>query len=221
MQAAPCPFPAFYHFALVDRLPRGTHVKQVLVVWLLKCSHGAIAVADHSLARDHVGSRLVPRGGKLPRAWQLGADASPTIRSSAAARNARQDIAKTALSRTGDPVSQQQTRCYPMSISIQVKDSVYGKPAAGLSVCVSRIVPSERAEPVKEQTDGHGLVLGLPEAMAEIGIYRLKFDLDKYFSSLGIEPSCSAVSIKIRITDASQPRRVSLFITPYSCYLSC
>jgi 5-hydroxyisourate hydrolase-like protein (transthyretin family) len=49
------------------------------------------------------------------------------------------------------------------------------------------------------------------------GIYRLEFDLDRYFSSLGIEPFYSAVSIRVQIADERQPHHISLFITPYSC----
>lgn len=104
-----------------------------------------------------------------------------------------------------------------MSVSIQILDSVYGRPAAGVLVSIARNAPEGWADQAQEQTDVSGLVSGLSDALAEGGIYKVEFDLDRYFSSLGVNPFYSAVTIKFKVVDAHQPQHISLFISPYSC----
>ena len=108
-----------------------------------------------------------------------------------------------------------------MSVSIQVVDNAYGRPAVSVVVSIARVVPGGWAEQAHELTDRDGFVPGLSEVLAGGGIYRFEFDLDRYFSSLGVESLYSAVSIRTRIADAGQFHHILLFITPHSCATYC
>lgn len=104
-----------------------------------------------------------------------------------------------------------------MGASIQVIDSVYGRPAVGLTVRIARISRGGWADEEDEQTNERGHVPRLSGSLVDGEIYRLEFDLDRYFSGLGMQPFYSAVSVRVRAADAHQQHHVTLFITPYSC----
>ena len=104
-----------------------------------------------------------------------------------------------------------------MSVSIQVIDNVYGNPAVALPVYITRVTADGWSAKADGQTNEHGLVSGLSESMAEARIYQLEFDLGRYFSSRGVEPFYSTVSVRIQIKNTFEPHRISVFITPHSC----
>jgi 5-hydroxyisourate hydrolase len=103
-----------------------------------------------------------------------------------------------------------------MSFSIHVSDAVYGRPAEGM---VFRLysMPNDTWEELKRgRTDGDGRVsepLGPDSAWTLI---MLEFDLDAYFSTLGIKSFYPVVTITFRIPDRSARQQLSLLVTPWA-----
>jgi 5-hydroxyisourate hydrolase-like protein (transthyretin family) len=105
-----------------------------------------------------------------------------------------------------------------MSVSIRVVDCVYGRPAVGISVDLTR---EREGFPVwrwHDQTDDEGQVSGLPEPMQKRGSYTFVFDLDGYFRKLGHASLNSAVSIRFHVDSSIEHHDLSLLITPASCF---
>jgi 5-hydroxyisourate hydrolase len=101
-----------------------------------------------------------------------------------------------------------------MSVSISVIDCFYGKPATGMSVRLDRNVEGAWTEQGRDRTDNYGCIREWSELPLARGTYRLKFDLDDYFSSLGIAPLYPDVTIRFRIPDQDHLCHISLLVTP-------
>jgi 5-hydroxyisourate hydrolase len=89
-----------------------------------------------------------------------------------------------------------------------------------MSVRLDRDIEGTWIEQLRDQTDGEGRIcdwLGLP---LDRGAYRLEFDLDAYFSSLGVAPFYPVVTVRFRIPQPSNPCHISLLITP-TAYFTC
>jgi 5-hydroxyisourate hydrolase len=102
----------------------------------------------------------------------------------------------------------------PMSVVVKAIDGTYGRPAVGISVQLFRDIEGSWAEQQRGMTDEEGHIAQLRDIPFEHGMYRLEFDLDSYFSSMGITPFYPTVVMKFRIADPSQGYYISLVITP-------
>jgi 5-hydroxyisourate hydrolase-like protein (transthyretin family) len=103
-----------------------------------------------------------------------------------------------------------------VSVSIRVIDSVYGRPATGLSVSFSRELEGVLVEKWRDHTDDDGRISGLPNP-SQPGSYTVEFDLDGYFRTLGYAPINSAISMRFHVTGETRYYGLSLLITPSSC----
>jgi 5-hydroxyisourate hydrolase len=101
-----------------------------------------------------------------------------------------------------------------MSVLVRVINCTYGRPAVGVPVRLERDIDGAWVEQERDLTDDEGCISQLGNAGLARGIYRLEFDLDSYFFSLGIAPFYPAVSIRFRMTDPTRPCDISLLITP-------
>jgi 5-hydroxyisourate hydrolase len=101
-----------------------------------------------------------------------------------------------------------------MSVFVQVIDGTYGRPAAGVAVRLERDVEGVWTEQRRDMTGDDGNIVRLCDGKLTRGTYRLEFDVDSYFSSLGIAPFCPTVAMKFRMSDPAQLHRISLIITP-------
>jgi 5-hydroxyisourate hydrolase len=104
-----------------------------------------------------------------------------------------------------------------MSVSVRVVDCIYGRPAVGVPVDLTRECEGSRVRRWHDQTNDEGRLSGLPEPMRGRGSYTLVFDLDDYFSKLGYSSLNSAISIRFHVASDTQPYDLSLLITPASC----
>ena len=101
-----------------------------------------------------------------------------------------------------------------MAVLVTVIDGTYGRPATGVSVRLDREIEGSWAEQKWDMTDEEGNIFRLGDAPFPRGVYRLEFDLDSYFSSMGITPFYPVVSVKFRIAEPDQTHHISLLITP-------
>jgi 5-hydroxyisourate hydrolase len=105
----------------------------------------------------------------------------------------------------------------PVTMPVRVIDGMYGRPAEGMPVRLERDIDGRWAEQARVLTDGTGRVSRWPGSVTVPGIYRLEFDLDAYFSTLGITPLYPVITMVIRLSNASRRNRISLLVMPSAC----
>jgi 5-hydroxyisourate hydrolase len=104
-----------------------------------------------------------------------------------------------------------------MSVSVRVLDALYGRPAVGVSACLSREADGGIAEQWRERTDDDGLISSLAKPALPFGAYRLELDLDSYFGALGLSPTFSAITIRFYVMAETPYSSISMLITPSAC----
>ncbi|MBF8193190.1 hydroxyisourate hydrolase [Nonomuraea sp. K274] len=107
-----------------------------------------------------------------------------------------------------------------MNISAQVLDGVYGRPASGLRVRLEHAVDGQWQDIGKAETDGEGNIGKWAESTLPRGLYRIVFDSDYYFSSLGIEAIYPEIVVVFRIREESDIYKILIMLSPstYSTY---
>ena len=107
-------------------------------------------------------------------------------------------------------------------ITTHVLDTSRGRPASGVPVVLEVQSEAGWREIGRAQTDQDGRARQLlPAGSALIsGVYRLTFDTESYFRSLGIEGFYPETAIVFHVRDASQHFHVPLLLSPfgYSTY---
>ena len=104
------------------------------------------------------------------------------------------------------------------SITTHVLDTARGRPAAGVPITLEHRVDDGAWAPVGSGvTDDDGRLRTLvPAAMRlVVGVYRLTFDTDLYFSSLGVEGFFPEAVIVFHVRDAGQHHHVPLLLSPF------
>lgn len=105
-----------------------------------------------------------------------------------------------------------------MSVSVRVIDGIYGRPAAGLTVSLSREFDGEFVRRWTGRADESGQVLSLRELSLPPGAYRLEFDLGEYFNTLGYAPHNSAIGVCFT-ANRGHVYRITLLVTPAHCII--
>jgi 5-hydroxyisourate hydrolase len=104
-----------------------------------------------------------------------------------------------------------------MRIHTQVLDGMYGKPAAGVSACLSRAVGGNGWSTVGQaETDNDGRIEDWDGWYLEVGLYRIVFDSDNHFAKLGADTAYPEISVIFRVQDEHQDFQVQITLTPYS-----
>jgi 5-hydroxyisourate hydrolase-like protein (transthyretin family) len=106
-----------------------------------------------------------------------------------------------------------------MSVSIHVTDSVYGRPAVGLTVKFTRELEGAAVEQWRDQTGEDGRISRRLDSPGTRGPYIIEIDLDRYFSTLGYASLISSVSTRFRVANETSHCELSIFITPASCFV--
>ncbi len=103
-------------------------------------------------------------------------------------------------------------------ITSHVLDASRGKPAQGVPISLELNTAGKWVELSKATTNSDGRVPELwTESMKlETGIYRLTFDTQEYFKSIGVQGFYPFVPIVFEIHDAAQHYHVPLLISPFS-----
>jgi 5-hydroxyisourate hydrolase len=104
-----------------------------------------------------------------------------------------------------------------MNVSISVVDCIYGRPATGMPVRLSRVHDGVLTEQWRDQTDDRGRISSLHKPPLPHGSYELEFDLDSYFRTLGYAPFNSTIILRFHMPTESHHYELSLLVTPSSC----
>lgn len=114
-----------------------------------------------------------------------------------------------------------------MSLSTHVLDTMHGKPASGMQVC---LYTTQGTQPVLVKSlalnaDGRSPDGPLYDGITlKVGTYRLVFDVASYFRAQGVSlpepPFLSEVALDFGVADATQNYHVPLLVSPwaYSTY---
>jgi 5-hydroxyisourate hydrolase len=107
-------------------------------------------------------------------------------------------------------------------ITTHVLDVSAGRPAAGISVRLERKGDAGWKEIGTQATDDDGRARELLSegGSTDAGIYRLTFQVGKYFNVRNVESFYEEVTITFVVSDASQHYHVPLLLSPfgYSTY---
>ncbi|MBO0868831.1 MAG: hydroxyisourate hydrolase [Micromonosporaceae bacterium] len=103
-----------------------------------------------------------------------------------------------------------------MTVLVEVVDCMFGKPAAGVSVCLLQQVGDAWQQVATVVTDENGLAACRP-AQPRRGRYRAAVSLDAYFTGLGVEPFQSLLEVTFRVFQAAEQVRLLVMVTPSSC----
>ena len=105
-------------------------------------------------------------------------------------------------------------------ITTHVLDTSRGRPASGVPVVLEIRSEDDWRELARATTDDDGRVRQLLGSSPIPGIYRLTFDLDRYFASRQIEGFYPEASIVFHVRDGAQHYHVPLLLSPfgYSTY---
>jgi 5-hydroxyisourate hydrolase len=99
---------------------------------------------------------------------------------------------------------------------VQVINGVHGQPTAGVTVRLARDTEGTWTELARCLTTDAGTVDSWPQVVISPGNYRLEFDTDAYFATLGVTPFYRSISLVFRLSDPGHPYRISLLVSPSS-----
>ena len=105
-------------------------------------------------------------------------------------------------------------------ITTHVLDTSRGRPAAGVPVVLERAVNSGWQPVGRGTTDADGRARDLLSSAPEDGRYRLTFDTDTYFRSVGATGFYPEVSVTFVVARGEDHYHVPLLLSPfgYSTY---
>jgi 5-hydroxyisourate hydrolase len=103
-----------------------------------------------------------------------------------------------------------------MTITTQVQDSVYGHPAAGVRARLERADGTDWTTISDAEANSEGSVEDWDSRRLERGLYRIVFDSDGYFASLGVATAYPEVVVIFRILDELHTFQVQVNLSPYS-----
>ncbi len=103
-----------------------------------------------------------------------------------------------------------------MTIRTLVQDSMYGHPAAGVRARLERTDGSGWTTISYAQANSEGSVEDWDSCHLERGLYRIVFDSDSYFASLGAATAYPEVVVIFRILDELHTFQVQVNLAPYS-----
>ncbi len=107
-----------------------------------------------------------------------------------------------------------------MTLSTHVLDAARGRPAAGMTVELSRRTGSGWEAVAGGVTDSDGRLRPTDGSGAEVGLaagtYRLEFDTGGYFAATGQAGFYPLVSITFEVTDPDSHHHVPLLLSPFA-----
>jgi 5-hydroxyisourate hydrolase len=104
-----------------------------------------------------------------------------------------------------------------MKIVAQVLDSTYGQSAVGVHASLERSSGSGWTTLAEGVTNNEGYIEDWNgDWPSGRGLYRMVFDSDSYFASLGSSTAYPEVIVIFRATDESRTFQVRIMLSPYS-----
>jgi 5-hydroxyisourate hydrolase len=116
----------------------------------------------------------------------------------------------------------QQTGIPEMKIVTQVLDSVYGRAATGVHARLERSSGDDWSVVAEAETNREGCIEDWNSSEhTERGLYRIVFDSDSYFASLGANSAYPEVVVIFRMPDESYALQVQVTLSPYAYTTYC
>ncbi|MFJ9605217.1 hydroxyisourate hydrolase [Kitasatospora sp. NPDC101176] len=98
-------------------------------------------------------------------------------------------------------------------VIVEALDGVHGRSAAGLDARLESLVDDEWVPVVERRTDASGRIEEWGGTDGGRGLYRLVFDVDRYFTALGLCTAHPEVAATFRIPDVGSGHRVNLTLS--------
>ena len=110
-----------------------------------------------------------------------------------------------------------------MGISTHVLDTSVGRPASGVLVSLEQQLSPGQWRPVAVgETDRDGRYKNFVASGQHLspGVYRIRFDTERYFQKLRVEGLYPEVIVVFHVRDASAPYHIPLLLSPnaYTTY---
>ncbi|MEH1014229.1 hydroxyisourate hydrolase [Micromonospora sp. CPCC 206060] len=103
-----------------------------------------------------------------------------------------------------------------MSVSAQVLDGIYGRPAVGIRARLERTAEAGWEHISTAETDTDGQINEWTREQMEGGPYRIVFDSDRYFACLGIDAAYPEIAVIFRARSGARTCHIQVLLTPYS-----
>jgi len=103
-----------------------------------------------------------------------------------------------------------------MRITTHVLDSTYGQSAVGVHACLERASGNGWITISAAETNSEGCIEDWDGCHLERGLYRIAFDSDSYFATLGAISAYPEVVVIFRMPNASHNFQVQVALSPYS-----
>jgi len=103
-----------------------------------------------------------------------------------------------------------------MSVTAQALDVVYGRSAAGVRARLERPAGEGWQVISHAETDCDGTIDDWLDDRLEQGAYRIVFDSDSYFASLGMSAAYPEIAVVFRVQDEADICQIQVLIAPYS-----
>ncbi|MER7176095.1 hydroxyisourate hydrolase [Streptomyces mesophilus] len=97
-----------------------------------------------------------------------------------------------------------------VNLTVETLESVHGRGAVGLHARLEVLVDQEWVVLDARKTDENGRIDDWGDHGKSQGLYQIVFDVDRYFSGLGMTPTCPEVTTTFRISGEPARCRVTL-----------
>ncbi|WP_051796347.1 hydroxyisourate hydrolase [Streptomyces sp. NRRL S-87] len=102
-----------------------------------------------------------------------------------------------------------------VKVIAEALESDHGHSVVGLRARLETLVDDGWELLAERSTDGTGRIEEWGEALAHKGLYRIVFDIDRYFAGLGTTPGYPEVSATFRASEEGVGHRLSLTFSPH------
>jgi 5-hydroxyisourate hydrolase len=97
-----------------------------------------------------------------------------------------------------------------------VLDGTHGQSAAGVHACLERASGNGWVMVCNTETNSEGCIDDWDSGQLERGLYRIVFDSDRYFATLGTITAYPEVVVIFRMPSESRTFQVQVTLSPYS-----
>lgn len=94
-------------------------------------------------------------------------------------------------------------------MTVEALESVHGRGAVGLRARLETLVDEEWVLLAERRTDASGRIDDWDSSGERQGLYRIVFDVDRYFAGLGMTPTYPEVTTTFRVSGERTGCRVS------------
>ncbi len=97
-----------------------------------------------------------------------------------------------------------------VNLTVEALESVHGRGAVGLHARLETLIDKEWAVLAERRTDESGRIDDWEGRGERQGLYRIVFDVDRYFAGLGMTPTYPKVTTTFRVSGERTGCRVSM-----------